>query len=178
MSQSEIKKVTLVPLPSINTEAALRNGQVDAAFLNGSLLANALKSPGLKVVMKDTQLLGPFNGGSYEMTDAYLKAHPTTAKEFVGGMAKALHWVQTHSVKQTLGVYTKWLDAHGQSDDAQALATWKGTGVATNGGVLRASDYSVWSTWLQQHGLLKGNLDVSSLYTNQYNPYAGSQGGQ
>jgi ABC-type nitrate/sulfonate/bicarbonate transport system substrate-binding protein len=176
MSKGEIKQVTLVPLPSINTEAALRNGQVDAAYLNGSLLVNALKRPGLEVVMKDTQLLGSFNGGSYEMTDSYLEQHPDTAKEFVGGMAKALAWVQSHSAKQALDVYTKYLDAHGQSDDAAALTSWTGTGVATKGGVLRSSDYSTWTTWLQAQGLLKGSLDVSSLYTNQYNPYASGSG--
>lgn len=174
MTPDEIKKVTLVPLPSINAEAALRNGQVDAAYLQGSLLVNALKTPGLKVILKDTNLLGTFNGGAYEMTDAYLKEHPDTAKEFVGGMAKALAWVQGHSTQQALDVYTKWLDAHGQSDDAKALAAWKGTGVATKGGVLRASDYSAWTSWLQAQGLIKGSLDVNALFTNQYNPYAGS----
>jgi ABC-type nitrate/sulfonate/bicarbonate transport system substrate-binding protein len=178
MTQDQIKQVTLVPLPSINTEAALRNGQVDAAFLNGSLLQNALKTPGLTSIMKDTDLLGSFNGGSYEMTDSFLKDHADTAKDFVGAMAKALRWTQTHSVQQTLDVYTKWLDAHGQSDDAKALATWKGTGVASKGGVLRSTDYSNWTDWLKAQGLIKSDLDVSSLYTNQYNPYAANAGGQ
>lgn len=177
MTQDQIKQVTLVPLPSIDIEAALRNGQVDAGFLNGSLLVNALKTPGLSVLMKDTSLLGSFNGGSYEMTDAYLQDHPDTAKTFVAGMAKALHWVQTHSTQQTLDVYTKYLDDHGQSDDAKALATWGGTGVATKGGVLRSTDYSNWTDWLQAQGLIKSDLDVSTLYTNQYNPYAGSADG-
>jgi ABC-type nitrate/sulfonate/bicarbonate transport system substrate-binding protein len=172
LTPDQIKQVTLVPLPSINTEAAVRNGQVDAAYLNGSLLTNAMKTPGLTVVMKDTQLLGSFNGGSYEMTDAYLKAHPDTAKEFVSGMAKAVHWIQTHPVSQVLSTYTKYLDAHGETDDATALATWVGTGIATKGGVLRNGDYTTWTGWLQAQGLLKGSLDVSALYTNQYNPYA------
>jgi ABC-type nitrate/sulfonate/bicarbonate transport system substrate-binding protein len=174
LTDAQIKQVTLVPLPSINTEAAVRNGQVDAAYLNGSLLTNALKTPGLTVVMKDTQLLGSFNGGSYEMTDAYLLDHPDTAKEFISGMARAIHWIQTHSTQQTLDLYTKYLDAHGESDDAQALAAWVGTGIATKGGVLRDEDYTTWTGWLQSKGLRKGSLDVSSLYTNQYNPYADS----
>jgi ABC-type nitrate/sulfonate/bicarbonate transport system substrate-binding protein len=172
MTPDQIKQVTLVPLPSINAEAALRNGQVDAAYLQGSLLVNALKTPGLKVILKDTNLLGSFNGGSYEMTDAYLKDHPDTAKEFVSGMAKAVHWIQTHPVSQVLSTYTKYLDAHGETDDATALATWVGTGIATKGGVLRNGDYTTWTGWLQAQGLLKGSLDVSALYTNQYNPYA------
>ena len=37
LSQDEIDEVTLVPLPSINAEAALREGQVDGAYLFGSL---------------------------------------------------------------------------------------------------------------------------------------------
>jgi ABC-type nitrate/sulfonate/bicarbonate transport system substrate-binding protein len=172
MTPDQIKQVTLVPLPSINAEAALRNGQVDAAYLSGSLLTNAMKTPGLKVVLKDTQLLGSFNGGAYEMTDAYLKAHPDTAREFVAGMAKAIHWIQTHQASQALDTYTTYLNDHGESDDATALSSWVGTGIATRGGVLRDGDYSTWTGWLQSKGLIKGSLDVSSLYTNQYNPYA------
>jgi ABC-type nitrate/sulfonate/bicarbonate transport system substrate-binding protein len=172
MTADQIKQVTLVPLPSINAEAALRNGQVDAAYLSGSLLTNALKTPGLKVVMKDTQLLGSFNGGSYEMTDTYLEAHPDTAKEFVGGMAKAVHWTQTHPAGQVLATYTRYLEAHGEADDAQALSSWVGTGIATKGGTLRDQDYTTWTSWLQSKGLLEGDLDVASLYTNEYNPYA------
>jgi ABC-type nitrate/sulfonate/bicarbonate transport system substrate-binding protein len=172
MTEDQIKQVTLVPLPSINAEAALRNGQVDASYLSGSLLTNALKTPGLKVVMKDTQLLGSFNGGAYEMTDEYLEAHPDTAKEFVAGMAKAVHWIQTHPASQVLDTYTKYLDDHGESDDAQALTAWVGTGIATKGAYLRNQDYTTWTSWLQSKDLIKGDLDVSSLYTNEYNPYA------
>ncbi|MDX6357310.1 MAG: hypothetical protein QOH37_364 [Nocardioidaceae bacterium] len=176
LTPDQIKQVTLVPLPSINAEAALRNGQVDAAYLQGSLLTNAMKTPGLTPLVKDTDLLGSYNGGSYEMTDAYLKDHPDTAKEFVSGMARAVHWIQTHSTQQTLDVYTKYLDAHGESDDATALATWVGTGIATKGGVLRDEDYATWTDWLKSKDLLKSSLDVSTLYTNEYNPYAGTKG--
>jgi len=176
MTPDQIKQVTLVPLPSINSEAALRNGQVDAAYLNGSLLQIALKKGGLTPIVKDTDVVGDYNGGSICMSNSYLQEHPDAAKEFIGGMAKALHYTQTHSVADVLKVYDAYLQSHGRSDAVAALSAWTGTGVATDGGVIRDQDFSTWTQWLQQKGLIHGSLDVPSLYTNQYNPYAGGTG--
>lgn len=177
LTADQISQVTLVPLPSINAEAALRNGQVDAALLNGSLLTKALQGGGLTPLMKDTDIYGPYNGGSYEMTDSWLSAHPAVAKEFVGGMAKAIQYIDTHPKSQVLAVYDKWLTDHGQQDNVAALSTWESTGIATKGGTLSDADYTRWTAWLKQKGFIKSDLAASSLYTNQYNPYATGQGG-
>ena len=80
LSQDEIDEVTLVPLPSINAEAALREGQVDGAYLFGSLKEVALENGGLEEVVSDTELVGPYNGGSYVLSDRFIKENPTTTK--------------------------------------------------------------------------------------------------
>ena len=45
LSQDEINEVTLVPLPALNSEAALREGQVDAAYM-GLTALNAAQAQG------------------------------------------------------------------------------------------------------------------------------------
>jgi len=75
LSQDEIKKVTLVPLPGINEEAALREGKVEAAYLFGALKDSALSRPGLRTLVTDTDLVGPYNGGSIVMRDQFIDQH-------------------------------------------------------------------------------------------------------
>lgn len=176
MTPDQIKQVTLVPLPSINSEAALRNGQVDAAYLSGSLLQIALKKGGLTPIVKDTDVVGDYNGGSICMSDQYLQEHPDVAQEFISGMAKAVQYTETHSADDVKKVYDAYLQSHGRGDAVAALSAWTGTGVATPGGAIRDQDFSTWTQWLQQKGLIKGSLDVPSLYTNQYNPFAHGSG--
>jgi len=176
LTPDQIKQVTLVPLPAINAEAAVRNGQVDGALLAGALFTQALKTPGLKVVVKDTDILGDYDGDQYVMADSWLQANSAAAKEFVGGMAKALVYAQQHSAPEVLGVIQPYLDEHGEKDDATALDSWKGTGVSAKAGVISADDFSRWTPWLEQKGLIKGTPDVSSMFTNEYNPYANGGG--
>lgn len=176
MTPDQIKQVELVPLPAINSEAAVRNGQVDAALISGALFTQALKTPGLKVVVKDTDILGDYDGDQYVMANSWLKGHPAAAKEFVGGMAKALVYTQTHSVADTLNIIKPYLEAHDLKDDATALSSYLGTGVSAKGGVISARDFSRWIPWLQQKGLIKGTPDVSKMFTNEYNPYANGGG--
>lgn len=176
LTEAQINQVTLVPLPSIDIEAALRHGQIDAGLFNGALLTKAVQGGGLTSIMKDTDVFGDYNGGSYEMADSWLAAHPAAATEFVTGMAKAIHYIKTHSASNVLGIYDKWLTAHGEQDDVSALSTWVSTGIATPYGQLSNADFTRWIPWLQEKGLLKASLNASSLYTNKYNKYATGSG--
>ena len=130
LSQDEIDEVTLVPLPSINAEAALREGQVDGAYLFGSLKEVALGNGGLEEVVSDTELVGPYNGGSYVLSDRFIKENPDHHEgSSSAAIAKALDYSQTHSVDEVREVMKKYLEEHGRGDFAAALDLWKGTGV-------------------------------------------------
>jgi ABC-type nitrate/sulfonate/bicarbonate transport system substrate-binding protein len=173
LSQDEIDEVTLVPLPSINAEAALREGQVDGAYLFGSLKEVALGNGGLEEVVSDTELVGPYNGGSYVLSDRFIKENPTTTKDFIGAIAKALDYSQTHSVDEVREVMKKYLEEHGRGDFAAALDLWKGTGVPSKGGVISDEDFNLWLDWLEAEGEVDtGSIKPSEIYTNEYNPYA------
>ena len=168
LSDDEIKKVTLVPIAGIGGEEALAKGQVDAAFLGFAQLAQA-RAEHFRTLFRDIDVWGPFNGGSYEMTNAFLKAHPDAVTTVVTGVGKAIEYSKSHTPQQVLGVYDKWLEAHDQKATVAADAGYTSIGVASKCGVLSDADYTKWTDWLHLKGFIKGDLDASSLYTNQYN---------
>jgi ABC-type nitrate/sulfonate/bicarbonate transport system substrate-binding protein len=173
LSQDEIKKVTLVPLPGINEEAALREGKVEAAYLFGALKDAALSRPGLTTLVTDTDLVGPYNGGSIVLRDQFIKANPDLTKTFVAGLAKAVDYTSTHSADEVKATLQAWLTKQGRTDDAKALALWKGLGVATKGGLIRDEDFDLWLDWLKSRGDVKSDATAASdIYTNKYNPFA------
>jgi ABC-type nitrate/sulfonate/bicarbonate transport system substrate-binding protein len=172
LSQDEIKKVTLVPLPGINEEAALREGKVEAAYLFGALKDSALSRPGLHTLVTDTDLVGPYNGGSIVMRDQFIKANPGLTKKFVAGLAEAVDYASTHPADEVRAKVQDWLTRQGRSDDAKALALWKGLGVATKGGLIRDQDFDLWLDWLRSRGDVKtDSLKASDIFTNEYNPF-------
>jgi len=172
LSRDEIKKVTLVPLPGINEEAALREGKVEAAYLGGALQESALSRPGLTVLTTDVDLVGPYNGGSIVLRDDFIKKHADLTGKFVAGMAKALVYTESHSADQVRTVLGDWLTKQGRPDDAKALALWKGTGIATHAGLIRDRDFDLWLDWLKSRGDVKTDgLEASDIYTNEFNPY-------
>ena len=173
LSQDEIDKVTLVPLPGINTEAALREGQVDAAYMSGSLKELAFEKGGLKSLVNDVDLVGEYNGGSYVLRDDFIKKNPETSKKFVAAVAKALVYTQTHTVDEVRDVMTRYLEDQGRDDSAAALALWHGNGVATEGGVIRDEDFTLWLHWLETSGEVESDsIKPSEIYSNEFNPNA------
>src|SRR3954453_10474140 len=173
LSQDEIKKVTLVPLPGINEEAALREGKVSAAYLGGALQESALSRPGLKILTTDVALVGPYNGGSIVLRDQFIKQNPAVTKKFVAGMAKALVYTESHTAEEVRSKVQAWLTKQGRADDAKALALWKGTGIATHAGAIRDVDFNLWLDWLKARGDVKADaIKASDIYTNKFNPYA------
>ena len=176
LSQDEIDEVVLVPLPGINSEAALREGQVDAAYLFGALKEIAVQNGGVKELVNDIDLVGPYNGGSYVMADKFLKENPETAKKFIAGVSKAIEYVRTHPVEEIREVMTDYLEEHGRGDFAEPLTLWQGTGIPAEGGVITDADFTLWLDWLEGSGEVEqGVIEPSEIYTNEYNPAAKEQ---
>jgi ABC-type nitrate/sulfonate/bicarbonate transport system substrate-binding protein len=173
LSQAEIKKVTLVPLPGINEEAALREGKVDAAYLFGALKDSALSRPGLRTLVTDTDLVGPYNGGSIVLRDDFIEDNAELTEKFVTGLAKAIEYAGSHPTDEVRAKLQAWLTAQGRADDAKALALWKGLGVATGAGAIRDQDFDLWLDWLKARGDVKtDSVKASDIYTNEFNPVA------
>lgn len=173
LSPAEIDEVTLVPLPGINTEAALRSGKVDAALFNGAPKDFALKQGGLRTLVADVDMLGDYNGGSYTLRTSFIDAHPELTRTLVEGLTKAIRFEQTHDVAEVRKPLTAWLQSHGRGDEVETLEQWRGNGVATPGGVLSENDFDLWIDWLAAERQIDvDNIEISHLFTNEFNPYA------
>ncbi len=177
LSQDEIKKVTLVALPPLNTPDALAKGQIDAAYLSvkGVEIANhAVKT---RTLVKDTDVVGgPYAGGGFSLRDDFIKANPDTAKKLIGGVADAVDFIQTHTPEQIYAVLFPYLEKHGFADYEDAIkANFPGSlGVAAKP-VIKDEDISRWTDWLESHGdIAPGSVKPSDVYTNELNPNAAS----
>ncbi|WP_104106135.1 ABC transporter substrate-binding protein [Nocardioides sp. 616] len=173
LTADEIDEVTLVPLPSTSTENALREGQVDAAYLGGTAREVALQRPGLDVLVADIDVVGPYSGGGITLRDDFIAKNPEVTEEFVAGIAKAIEWTKAHSKEEVIEVITDYLTEHDRAAEAESLQYWKGTGISAEGGLLADADFEIWLDWLEASGEVEpGSVDLSEIYTNEFNPYA------
>jgi ABC-type nitrate/sulfonate/bicarbonate transport system substrate-binding protein len=177
LSDDEIKKVTLVPLPPLNTVQALEQHQIDAADIgSGQITAAEATGVKLQTLVKDTDVVGPYNGGGFAMTDEFLDQNPETSEQLVTGVAKAVAYVESHSRDEVLKVYDAWLKDNGYSDYVEAVdQNWGGsTGVATTDtAAISDGDISLWLDWLADRGDVDpSKIQPSDVYTNQYNDLA------
>jgi ABC-type nitrate/sulfonate/bicarbonate transport system substrate-binding protein len=177
LTPEEIKQVTLVPLPPLNLVQALQEAQIDAASI-GSGAIKAAESTGVKlqVLVKDTDVVGSYNGGGFVMQDKFLEKNPETSEKLVTGVAKAVKYIESHSRDEVLDVYTGWLKDNGYADYIEAVEqNWAGTtGVSTvDTAAIADDDISIWLDWLGSRGDVDpDDIKPSDVYTNKYNDLA------
>jgi ABC-type nitrate/sulfonate/bicarbonate transport system substrate-binding protein len=177
LSEDQIKQVTLVPLPPLNTLQALQQHQVDAADIqSGQIKATEATGIKLQILVKDTDVVGSYNGGGVAMTDDFLQQNPITSEELVTGIAKAVRYIESHDRGQVLKVYDAWLKDNGYTDYVEAVdKNWGGsTGVATaKTAAISDKDISLWLDWLGDRGDVDpSKIQPSDVYTNDYNDLA------
>ena len=177
LSQDEIDEVTLVPLPPLNLIQALEEGQIDAASVgSGSITAAESTGVKLQTLIKDTDVIGPYNGGGFVMREKFLEDNPDTSETVVTGVAKAVAYIESHTREETLEVYTKWLKDNGYEDYVEAVQqNWAGTtGVATaDTASIADDDISIWLDWLETRGDVDpSDIEPSDVYTNDFNELA------
>jgi NitT/TauT family transport system substrate-binding protein len=85
-----------VPLPSIAD--SLKSGSADAALLNQPFLAQAIATPGVKLLNYITtkQSLPGTAGAVFIGGTAYMKANPTVTKEFQAAVLESFAYAQSH----------------------------------------------------------------------------------
>ncbi|GAA3140554.1 ABC transporter substrate-binding protein [Planomonospora alba] len=174
LTPEEIKQVELVVVPPVNTEQALRQGQIDVAALNGILRDKALERGGLRPLFKDIDLFGPFTAGSVVLTEKFIADNPQTTRKFVEAFAKAVEWTQTRPREEVVAAYKKIIAGRGRNEDDTTVTYWKSSGVANRGGVIDAGEFRTWIGWLEREGELEpGQVKAEDLFTNAYNPFGG-----
>lgn len=174
LDDREIGQVTLVALPPVNTEQSLRASQIDVAVLGGVLRDKALERGGVRKLLSDFDLLGPFNAGSYVFRDDFIAKNPSTVRTFVEGTAKAIEWSRTEPRDTVVARFTDIIARRGRSEDASALKFWRSYGISAKGGVIAEREFQTWLDWLSLTGELKGKqVRAGDVYTNDYNPFRG-----
>ncbi|WP_438003161.1 ABC transporter substrate-binding protein [Sorangium sp. So ce321] len=172
LSRDEVNQVTLVVIPPVNGELALRQKQVDVATLGGILRDKAMERGGLHPLFTDHDLFGAFTAGSYVLTKEFIRDNPRTARKFVEAVAKAIDWAQTTPRGEVIARFEKIVAGRGRNEEASVLKYWRSTGVAGKGGLIAETEFQVWIDWLVRDGELKqGQVQLSELYTNEFNPF-------
>lgn len=173
LTEKEIREVELIVLPPVSTEQSLRNGQIDIAVFSGILEKRALKTGGVRPIFKDVELYGPFTAGSYAMRKDFIAEHRDAAKTFVNGVARAQEWLHHTPKEQIVTRMESIIDKRQRNETKVLIPYYTGTGVKDVGGVQKNQDFEPWVNALVQEQKLKPNqLNVSTLYSNEFNPYA------
>ncbi|WP_337100447.1 ABC transporter substrate-binding protein [Paenibacillus sp. YIM B09110] len=173
LTEKEIEQVTLVTIPSANAEQILRSKQIDSVLLGGIARDLALDRGGIVEIFKDIEVFNSeFTAGDYFFTDEYIKNNPSTVKQFVEGVAKAIEWARTTPREDVIKRLETIVEKRDGKDKIGNLKFWKSTGIAQTGGVITPDEYQVWIDWLVANGDLKeGQLKAENLYTNEFNSY-------
>ena len=172
LSLDEIKQVTLVVVPPVSTEQALRDRQIDIASLGGVLRDKALERGGIHPLFKDTDLFGIFSAGSYVLSNKFIKDNPNATRLFVEATAKAIEWARETPREEVIARYEAIINKRGRKEDASSVKYWRSTGVAGKGGLISDKEFDTWINWFEAEGTLKkGQIKASDLYTNEFSPY-------
>lgn len=172
LTKDEIAQVTLVALPPVSAEQALRQGQVDVSVLGSILRDKALERGNIRSVFSDYDLFGKFTAGSIVLTKDFLRDNPKTARHFVEATSRAIEWARTSPRDEVVARMTTVINRRGRAEDASATKYWRSTGIAGQGGLISDREFQVWVDWLvKDGGLPAGQLAPRDLYTNELNPY-------
>lgn len=176
LTEQEIRQVELIMLPPVSSEQALRNGQIDIAVFSGILEKRALKTSGVRSIFKDIDLYGPFTAGSYSMRGDFIQQNPEVARTFVSGVAQAQEWLHRTPKEQIIARMESIIEKRQRNENTVLIPYYTGTGVHEIGGVQKDQDFAPWVKALEQEHKLKPNqIDVSRIYSNEFNPYATTQ---
>ncbi|MDE5445594.1 ABC transporter substrate-binding protein [Bradyrhizobium sp. CSA207] len=170
LSAGEARQVTLVAIPPVSGEQALRQGQVEVSALGGVLRDKALERGGIRSLFIDTDLFGQFTGGAYVLREKFMKDNPNASRKLVEGISRAIEWAQITPPEEVRARFDGIIAERKRNEDASSIKYWKSTGVASKGGVISDSEIQVWIDWLVKDGLFKpGQVKASDTYTNAFN---------
>jgi ABC-type nitrate/sulfonate/bicarbonate transport system substrate-binding protein len=172
VTDEDTKKVTMLVLPPVNIEQALRAGQIDVATLTGVLRDKALERGGVRQLFSDYELFGAFTAGSYVFSRKFIEQNPNTVRKFVEGVAKAIEWERETPRDQVIARMEAIIAKRHRNETAEAVKYWKSPGIAGKGGLIQDRELQIWLDWLARDGeLARDQLKPSNIYTNEFNPY-------
>jgi ABC-type nitrate/sulfonate/bicarbonate transport system substrate-binding protein len=172
LSDDEIKQVEFIVVPPVNTETALRQKQVDVGNLGTIIKDVALEHGGLHEIFRDTDLIGNLAIASYVVRDDFIASNADDVKDFVQGTARAIRWAQTHPRAEVVAKFEEIINGRGRAENTNFVQHFKSAGIPAPGGVIGADEYTLWVDEAVRLGELPAGIDVTKLFTNEFNPYA------
>lgn len=174
LTEAQIKEVAPVVIPAANAEQMLRNKQIDAVIMTNLARDLAVERGGIDEVVADIDVYGrDFTAGAMFFNDDYIAKNPDTVAQFVEGSAKALEWLKETPREEVIEIYSKILSERGEEAAVENTRFYQSPGITAVGGQLSDEDFTIWLDALEADGTIeKGSLDVSTVYTNEFNPYA------
>ena len=171
LTPAQAKQVQLTVLPPINTEQALRQGQIEVAALQFIFRDKALERGGLRLLFSDYELYGEFTAGCYVVNEKLLAQAPKTVAKFVEGVSKAIEWARQTPRAEVIAREEALIKKRKRNEDGSVVKYWKSPGIAGRGGLIADKEFKVWLDWLIRDGeLTPGQLTLSDVFTNQFNP--------
>ena len=173
LTNDEIKTVTLTVVPPVNTEQALRDGQIDVGAMDGIYRENAQQRGGIRALFTDKSIFGEFSYGTYVMRKDFIAKNRDAVADFVQGTARAIRWTQVTPRDQVLAKFREIINKRHRNENTKTIDYWRSSGIPVPGGVIADRELQTWIDWLVRNGELEdGKLKVKDLYTNEFNPYA------
>ena len=173
LTPEEIARVELVVVPPVNTEQALREGQIDVGTLGSVFRETAVERGGIRPLFTDESLFGSFSYGTLAFRDDFIAHNRDAVADFVQGTARAIRWTQVTPRDEVIAKYKAIISGRGRNESTDLVEYWRSPGVAGAGGVITDQEIRTWIDWLTRNGELdEGRIEVSDVYTNEFNPYA------
>jgi len=170
LAPAEIKQITMLVLPPLNAEQALRNHQVDMIAISTYLRDKAAVRGPLRMLFSDYQLYGAFNAGSFVMSKRFLAENPKTARKFLQATGAAIDWARNQPREEVVARFERIIRERKRGENTDSVRYWRSSGVATEHALIEDRDYQLWIDWLVKEGQLKpGQLKPRDVYTNEYN---------
>lgn len=171
LSAKEAAQVSMIAVPSINAELALREKQVEVAALGSVLRDRALERGHLRMLFSDHQILGSFTAGSYAMSLPFIAKHPNTVRKFVEALGRTFDWANAQPRAVVLARMEAIIHKRGRNEDTSVVRHWLGTSIHSPRGALRDIDFQRWIDWLVRDGQLEpGQVEPAAVYTNEFQP--------
>ena len=173
LTTEDVRQVTLIVLPPVNTELALREGQVDVAALYDIFRDRALERGGLTTLFTDYDLFGELTAGTYVLRNDFVRDNQKATRHFIGAVARAIEWARQTPRDEVIARFEKIVAERGTNEDAAVLKYWKSFGVAGKGGGIADREFQIWIDWMIKDGSLKpSQLSREQVYDNGFNPFA------
>ena len=173
VSEDEIKEVSLVVTPPVNTEQALREKQLDAVMLGGIFKDKAYETGGLRKLTSDYETLnGPLSSSGLVLNEKFIRQNPKTTKKLIEGIGKAIEWSKETPREEVIEKFEEIIKKRERNENDSAVKYYKSFGVPEKGGQPNAENIQLWIDLLIKDGKLKeGQIEPSEIYTNEFSPY-------